>query len=318
MLNVTELLILIMTLVFQKIYVSDAFIIPCMASNSTVRRVSMCPSNITAYIEAAKKKNCSSLSPDAERCHSFQYHCVLSDDLKYAVEVCAPPIVIIGSVCTKFSTRFSAIKRIDDQNCADCPYAYNSTLAFQYTECYENISSKLTQSNHDSVSTSFASAIAFGSAGSFIMIGFMILGILYYLKRTRIEENGDKQVTGDVDDAMPLVCALPVKENSSNGSNSDVLVSTTARRPTDKELVLVSKHIGAGYQLLGAYLGVKNTQMEQIRINHSSCIQTQIFKMLVLWRNHNDNQAHIGNLLFAIRETCSDVNILEIEQIFHL
>lgn len=96
------------------------------------------------------------------------------------------------------------------------------------------------------------------------------------------------------------------------------LVSTTARRPTDKELVLVSKHIGAGYQLLGAYLGVKNTQMEQIRINHSSCIQTQIFKMLVLWRNHNDNQAHIGNLLFAIRETCSDVNILEIEQIFHL
>lgn len=96
------------------------------------------------------------------------------------------------------------------------------------------------------------------------------------------------------------------------------LVSTTARRPTDKELVLVSKHIGAGYQLLGVYLGVKNTQMEQIRINHSSCIQTQIFKMLVLWRNHNDNQAHIGNLLFAIRETCSDVNILEIEQIFHL
>lgn len=96
------------------------------------------------------------------------------------------------------------------------------------------------------------------------------------------------------------------------------LVSTTARRPTDKELVLVSKHIGASYQLLGAYLGVKNTQMEQIRINHSSCIQTQIFKMLVLWRNHNDNQAHIGNLLSAIKETCCNVNILEIEQIFHL
>lgn len=96
------------------------------------------------------------------------------------------------------------------------------------------------------------------------------------------------------------------------------LVSTTERCPTDKELVLVSKHIGASYHLLGAYLGVTNTQMEQIRINYSSNIQTQIFKILVLWRNRNDNQAHIRNLLFAIRETCYDVNILEIEQIFHL
>lgn len=69
---------------------------------------------------------------------------------------------------------------------------------------------------------------------------------------------------------------------------------------------------------LGAYLGVTNTQMEQIRINYSSSIQTQIFKILVLWTNRNDNQAHIRNLLFAIRETCYDVNILEIEQIFHL
>lgn len=96
------------------------------------------------------------------------------------------------------------------------------------------------------------------------------------------------------------------------------LVSTTERRPTNKELVLVSKHIGTSYHLLGAYLGVENTQMDQIRINDSSCLQTQIYKMLVLWRNHNDNQAHIGNLLSAIKETCCNVNILEIEQIFHL
>lgn len=67
-----------------------------MASISTVRRVSMCPSNIPAYIEAAKKMNCSSLAPDADRCRSLEYHCVLSDDLKYAVEVCAQSIYIIG------------------------------------------------------------------------------------------------------------------------------------------------------------------------------------------------------------------------------
>uniref|UniRef100_A0A8W8KM51 POU domain protein n=1 Tax=Magallana gigas TaxID=29159 RepID=A0A8W8KM51_MAGGI len=135
MFNVTELPILIITLVFQKIYVSDAFSIPCMASISTVRRVSRCPSNIPSYIEAAKKMNCSSLSPDAERCYSFEYHCVLSDDLKYAVEVCAPSLIIVGHVCAKFSTDLSSIIRIDELNCAECPYAYNSTLAFQYPSC---------------------------------------------------------------------------------------------------------------------------------------------------------------------------------------
>lgn len=78
-----------------------------MASISTVRRVSMCPSNIPAYIEAAKKMNCSSLAPDAEICHSFEYHCVLSDDLKYAVEVCAPSLSIVGRYYKHFFSSYN-------------------------------------------------------------------------------------------------------------------------------------------------------------------------------------------------------------------
>lgn len=56
----------------------------------------MCPSDISAYEEAVQKKNCSSLAPDTQTCQSFQYHCVLSDDLKNAIEVCAPSMLIIG------------------------------------------------------------------------------------------------------------------------------------------------------------------------------------------------------------------------------
>lgn len=46
-------------------------------------------------------------------------------------------------VCTKFSTEFSRIQRIDGQNCAECPYSYNSTLAFQcktYVHFHKDIS----------------------------------------------------------------------------------------------------------------------------------------------------------------------------------
>lgn len=57
----------------------------------------MCPSDMSAYEEAVKKKNCSSMAADAHACQSFEYHCVLSDDLKYAIEVCAPKMYIVGT-----------------------------------------------------------------------------------------------------------------------------------------------------------------------------------------------------------------------------
>lgn len=74
----------------------DAFIKPCNASVHTVRKVAMCPSSNVSYKKAAMKKNCPSLSADALKCRSFEYHCVLSDDRKYAIEVCAPSINKVG------------------------------------------------------------------------------------------------------------------------------------------------------------------------------------------------------------------------------
>lgn len=133
---------------FGQIQILDAFIVSCNASLQTVTRVTMCPSDLSAYEEAVRKKNCSSLAPDIQTCQSFQYHCVLSDDLQYAIEVCAPSMIIIGHVCTKFSTRYGSIMRIAGFACNDsvitCPYGYNSTQAFLHTLCYAKISGQFT------------------------------------------------------------------------------------------------------------------------------------------------------------------------------
>lgn len=75
----------------------DAFTNPCNSSVQTVKRVERCPSSGASYKKAAKEKNCSSLAGKALECQSFEYHCVLSDDRKYAIEVCAPSIKIIGT-----------------------------------------------------------------------------------------------------------------------------------------------------------------------------------------------------------------------------
>lgn len=132
----------------KQVQILDAFILSCNASLQTVSRVTMCPSDMSAYEEAVKKKNCSSMAADAHACQSFEYHCVLSDDLKYAIEVCAPKMYIVGYACAKFSTSFRSIIRIDDFACNDstimCPYRYNSTLAFLQTLCYANITYPLT------------------------------------------------------------------------------------------------------------------------------------------------------------------------------
>lgn len=79
-----------------QISILRAYTLPCNASIHTIMRVTTCPLNISSFEVAAARKNCSSLAVNSHRCSSFEYHCVLSDDLKYAIEVCAPSIRIIG------------------------------------------------------------------------------------------------------------------------------------------------------------------------------------------------------------------------------
>lgn len=78
---------------------SKAFTKPCNVSLQTVQFVSKCPTNQSSYEIAARNKNCSSLLREVPGCDSIQYHCVLSEDLQNAVEVCAPSINIIDQEC---------------------------------------------------------------------------------------------------------------------------------------------------------------------------------------------------------------------------
>lgn len=143
-----KIYVLVLLSMFKQINFMDAFTRPCPASLKTVERVAMCPSNELSYERAARRKNCSSYASDAEACQSFEYHCVLSDNLNYAVEVCAPSIKIIGNVCAKFSPIHKSIIRIDGLDCKNasivCPWAYNSTFAFKYATCFKNISGQST------------------------------------------------------------------------------------------------------------------------------------------------------------------------------
>lgn len=82
---------------------SDAFTKPCNASLQTLRFVSKCPNDRASFETASNQKNCTAFDTHGQICQSFQYHCVLSDDLKRIVEDCAPSIYIIGKYLAIFS-----------------------------------------------------------------------------------------------------------------------------------------------------------------------------------------------------------------------
>lgn len=147
-----------LTQLISKISQVEAFTRPCNVSQQTVTPVSKCPTNLSSYETAAQNKNCSFLAEEAHGCEPLQYHCVLSEDLKYAIEVCAPSINIIDHVCAKYSTEHMSIMRVEGLNCSKCPYSYKSTLAFEYLQCYSNLTQPLTteraQRNSDVTSSS--------------------------------------------------------------------------------------------------------------------------------------------------------------------
>lgn len=123
------------------------------------------------------------------------------------------------------------------------------------------------------------------------------------------------EIRGDIESRRIYSAAY---SKGANGVPFDLKkISNPDRIPTEKELVSVSKHIGSKFQLLGVYLGLTSTQLEQIRMNHGSDIQTQIFRILVSWRNENGSDATIKNLLHAVNETCCTVDVLRIAKILN-
>lgn len=95
-----------------------------------------------------------------------------------------------------------------------------------------------------------------------------------------------------------------------------ILVETSKRTPTEKELASVSEHIGRDFYVLGLHLGLTSASIDQIQMTYNNCARTQILKILLSWKNKHGSQATIEKLLQAVNTHSNNVDILKIERIF--
>nr|XP_022289673.1 uncharacterized protein LOC111101464 isoform X2 [Crassostrea virginica] len=105
----------------------------CNDSKTTVKVVATCPQTQNEWTERSRNKNCESYN---HSCTSFEYHCVMNTWGNETVEVCAPRLKIIGSVCPEYNFGGSRIQRNGNMVCSSCNSTYDSTKSFMYPECY--------------------------------------------------------------------------------------------------------------------------------------------------------------------------------------
>ncbi|KAK3102666.1 hypothetical protein FSP39_013036, partial [Pinctada imbricata] len=86
------------------------------------------------------------------------------------------------------------------------------------------------------------------------------------------------------------------------------------RVPTEKELAKVSRLVGFDFQLLGAELGVDNVKIQHTIMNHQYDAQSQIFHVLLLWKQKDGRNATVGKLMDALRDR--NVDLVKVKEIF--
>ncbi|XP_062577831.1 uncharacterized protein LOC134239684 [Saccostrea cucullata] len=113
---------------------------PCLASETTVKKISRCPRNHLEWMIEAEKVNCSSIHQTCVESHDFVYHCVLNTKLTGFIRVCAPVKRIYGKMCAEYNLVGNIIQESLDAGCGTdkipCPPVYSSTEAYKYQECY--------------------------------------------------------------------------------------------------------------------------------------------------------------------------------------
>lgn len=70
----------------------------CPEAVASVKTVASCPTSISEWLIAARKKNCSELA-QCQNCSTvekFLYHCVINEYRNETLEVCAPSRIIFG------------------------------------------------------------------------------------------------------------------------------------------------------------------------------------------------------------------------------
>ncbi|XP_061180328.1 uncharacterized protein LOC133188864 [Saccostrea echinata] len=120
----------------------------CSCSESKVQlgTVSKCPDTLKTKTEAAMRMNCSKIACDTSK--TLEYHCVLSPFGDKFMEVCAESVLIIGRYCVEYNPVGKRIQGHYPIQCGlfdnPCPFIYNSTDAYKYSECYRQTENSIT------------------------------------------------------------------------------------------------------------------------------------------------------------------------------
>ncbi|XP_062582379.1 uncharacterized protein LOC134244118 isoform X2 [Saccostrea cucullata] len=109
---------------------------PCAESLKTVTVVKSCPKDKETWDKRAKLKNCGDVPRNCS-VTDFVYHCIWDEFGKNLLELCAATTKIIARFCSEFSSGGMFVQEHAEKPCKRCPFAYNSSMSYMYTECYE-------------------------------------------------------------------------------------------------------------------------------------------------------------------------------------
>ncbi|XP_062613918.1 uncharacterized protein LOC134275674 [Saccostrea cucullata] len=109
----------------------------CPATTLTLS-FTKCPTSEKSWMEAAKRKNCSSIPQNCTSPENFRYHCVANTFMNQTIEVCAPGLYLLG-YCPEYNFQGERIQDNYNADCKNfetpCPTRYKSWKSYQYPDC---------------------------------------------------------------------------------------------------------------------------------------------------------------------------------------
>ncbi|XP_061195963.1 uncharacterized protein LOC133204237 [Saccostrea echinata] len=109
----------------------------CPATKITLS-FTKCPSTEKSWMEAAERKNCSSIPQNCTSPENFRYHCVANAFMNQTIEVCAPGLYLLG-FCPEYNFQGERIQDNYNADCKNfsmpCPSRYKSWMSFKYPGC---------------------------------------------------------------------------------------------------------------------------------------------------------------------------------------
>lgn len=112
----------------QKRYTEDDI---CHESQTTVKKVDVCPENNETLNKRSIERDCSRYQPCAGQ--QLVYHCVMNGG--GLVEVCAPRSLITGRICPYYEKGLGRVIESPRKRCTMCPFQYQSDEYLKNSEC---------------------------------------------------------------------------------------------------------------------------------------------------------------------------------------